>query len=158
MNRQRSHAISGAFVFLLLGVFAVFAVLLVLFGAQAYRGAVDETTRHNEQRILQSFIVNAIRADDALEAVTAETIGGVEALRVDYDYDGERYVKRIYCHEGALRELFIEADVEFDPADGEFVCEAEAMTVAIDKNLITAVITDQYGISHTAQAALRCAE
>lgn len=158
MNRQRGHAVSGAFVFLLLGVFAVFAVLLVLFGAQAYRGAVDETTRHNEQRILQAFIVNAIQADDALEAVTAETIGDVEALRVDYDYDGERYVKRIYCHEGALRELFIEADAEFDPADGEFVCEAEAMTVAIDKNLITAVITDQYGISHTAQAALRCAE
>ena len=39
MNGQRGRAVSGAFVFLLLGVFAVFATLLVLLGARAYRFA-----------------------------------------------------------------------------------------------------------------------
>lgn len=156
MNRCRGRAVSGAFVFLLLGVFAVFAVLLVLFGAKAYQSSVEETTRHNDERILQSIIVNAVLADDAAGAVTAERIDGMEALRIDYDYDGERYIKRLYCHDGALRELFIDEFSDFDPADGEFLCEADALTVAIEDNLITAVVTDQYGTAHTAQAALRC--
>lgn len=154
MNRQRGHAVSGAFVFLLLGVFAVFAAVMVLFGAQAYRGAVEEAAAHSDARILQSFIVNAVQADDAAGAVTVEP--ETNALRIDYDFDGERYIKRIYCHEGALRELFTDADSDFDPADGEVICEADTLTLSMEENLITAVITDQNGTAHTAQAALRC--
>jgi len=154
MNRQRGHAVSGAFVFLLLGTFAVFAVVLVLFGAQAYRGAVEEAALHSDERILQSFIVNAVQADDAAGAVTVEP--ETNALRIDYDYDGERYTKHIYCHDGALRELFTDADSDFDPADGEIICAADTLTLTMEENLITAVITDQNGTAHTAQAALRC--
>ena len=39
--KTKSHSISGAFVFMLLGVFAVFSMLLVVLGAQAYRTTVD---------------------------------------------------------------------------------------------------------------------
>ena len=35
MMKTKSHSISGAFVFMLLGVFAVFSMLLVVLGAQA---------------------------------------------------------------------------------------------------------------------------
>ena len=52
MNKQREvpHAVSGAFVFLLLGMFAVFSTVLVLLGARAYRSisarsAVNDTSR-----------------------------------------------------------------------------------------------------------------
>ena len=41
--RDRTHAISGAFVFLLLGMFAVFSVLMVLLSAQLYRTTVTAT-------------------------------------------------------------------------------------------------------------------
>lgn len=41
MNWKR-HSISGAFVFLLLGVFAVFSMLLTVLGAQAYREIIDD--------------------------------------------------------------------------------------------------------------------
>ena len=39
--KTKSHSISGAFVFTLLGAFAVFSMLLVVLGAQAYRTTVD---------------------------------------------------------------------------------------------------------------------
>ena len=39
-----SHAISGVFVFLLLGIFAVFSTVMVLLGARAYKGAADRLT------------------------------------------------------------------------------------------------------------------
>lgn len=45
MNWKR-HSISGAFVFLLLGVFAVFSMLLTVLGAQAYREIIDESSSH----------------------------------------------------------------------------------------------------------------
>ena len=40
MRRERSHAITGAFALVLLGVFAVCSAMLALFGAQAYRSVV----------------------------------------------------------------------------------------------------------------------
>ena len=43
--KTKSHSISGAFVFMLLGVFAVFSMLLVVLGAQAYRTTVDGAAR-----------------------------------------------------------------------------------------------------------------
>ena len=53
MNWKR-HSISGAFVFLLLGVFAVFSMLLTVLGAQAYREIIDELSSHTRGRIMQT--------------------------------------------------------------------------------------------------------
>lgn len=61
MNWKR-HSISGAFVFLLLGVFAVFSMLLTVLGAQAYREIIDESSSHTRGRIMQTFVRNAVRA------------------------------------------------------------------------------------------------
>ena len=47
--KTKSHSISGAFVFMLLGVFAVFSMLLVVLGAQAYRTTVDGAAAHTQK-------------------------------------------------------------------------------------------------------------
>ena len=70
MNGSRGRAISGAFVFLLLGVFAVFATVLVMLGARAYQSTVDRTEAHSTARVLESYIINAVRTDDAAGAVS----------------------------------------------------------------------------------------
>ena len=46
--KTKSHSISGAFVFMLLGVFAVFSMLLVVLGAQAYRTTVRSEEHTSE--------------------------------------------------------------------------------------------------------------
>ena len=48
MMKTKSHSISGAFVFMLLGVFAVFSMLLVVLGAQAYRTTGWRSRAHAE--------------------------------------------------------------------------------------------------------------
>ena len=53
---NHSHPIAGVFVFLLLGLFAVFSTLMVLTGAKAYRGTVDRSDAHNRARIASSYI------------------------------------------------------------------------------------------------------
>ena len=59
--KTKSHSISGAFVFTLLGAFAVFSMLLVVLGAQAYRTTVDGASAHTRKRIAAAFVRNAVR-------------------------------------------------------------------------------------------------
>lgn len=156
MIGRRGRAVSGAFVFLLLGVFAVFATLLVLLGARAYHGNVDRSDHHSAARVLENYLVNAVRADDAAGAVSVKHMDGMDALHIAYDFDGEAYAKWIYCSEGAIRELFVSEEFGFDAASGEAVCEAQSMQLEENGSLITAAITDPEGSVHETCIALRC--
>ena len=51
---KSTHAISGVFVFLLLGIFAVFSTIMVLMSAKAYKGMVDESALLNWIRVASS--------------------------------------------------------------------------------------------------------
>lgn len=152
---KRSHSIAGAFVFLLLGVFAVMSTMLVLFGAQAYRNTVEETAGHNQARILQSFVRNAVLAEDVAGALAVEEAAGLPVLTVTDESIG--YVKYIYVYDGALRELFISADREFEPEQGEPICAAAAMSPSLSGGLLTVELTDENGGASTMTLALRCA-
>lgn len=156
MKFRRGYTVSGAFVFLLLGMFAVLAAVLVVMGAQAYRSTVQNTEWHNEHRILRSVIVNAVQADDARGAVTVEEVDGMDVLHIAYDFDGEGYGKWLYVSEGQLRELFTADAYGFDPAAGEPLCPAGDLQLTREGSLITAVITDEHGCTQEAQIALRC--
>ena len=48
---KNNHAISGVFVFLLLGIFAIFSTIMVVMGAKAYRGMVEKADVHNSIRV-----------------------------------------------------------------------------------------------------------
>lgn len=158
MNGGRGHAVAGAFVFLLLGLFAVLSTMLVLLGAQAYRSLTAAAERHNTERILHAYVYNAALADDAAGALEIGQEGGLDVLRVVYDYgDGDVYVKRIYCCDGALRELFAAEEYVFEPEEGEAICPAESMKAEIDRGLLSVTLTGADGRTVLAQAALRAA-
>ena len=151
MNRQKpsSHAVSGLFVFLLLGIFAVFSTVMVLLGVKAYRSAVERTEAHNNARISSAYIRSMLRADDEkgvfsiehCEGIVAEEAGEksvtVEALSLLNNYDGEEYITRIYTYDGFLREWFTHADEPFRPDQGEIVCPAEELTAERSASLLT---------------------
>ena len=119
MMKTKSHSISGAFVFMLLGVFAVFSMLLVVLGAQAYRTTVDGAAAHTQKRIVTAFVRNAVRAQDERGAITVEEHDGLPVLALSSELDGERYVQYIYSYGGSLCELFTSARYGFSPEDGE---------------------------------------
>ena len=160
MNKKvtiKGHVISQAFVFLLLGMFAVFSTLMVLLGAQLYRGIVDQTEIHNARRVLYSYVNNAVRGNNAADLIRTEKIGGVDALVFDWFVDDEHYETRVYCHEGTLRELFSEAGQAFEPDYGEIICRAEAFRPEMDGSLLKLHIEDAQGRARTLHMALTCA-
>ena len=134
---QPSHAISGVFVFLLLGIFAVFSTVMVMLGAKAYKGSVDRLEAHNRVRIAPAYVRSMVRADDEQGVVSVEEIAGVTAVTMLNTYDDESYVTRIYCLDGQLYEWFTGAENEFVPEEGEAVCPCDGMTASLSGPLLT---------------------
>ena len=156
--KTKSHSISGAFVFMLLGVFAVFSMLLVVLGAQAYRTTVDSASAHTRKRIAAAIVRNAVRAQDERGAITVEDRDGLPVLALSSEWDGERYVQYIYGYQGQLCELFTAAEYDFAPEDGEPVCAAQAFEPTLEGDLLTVRVTDETGHVSTVYIARRCAQ
>lgn len=156
--KTKSHSISGAFVFTLLGAFAVFSMLLVVLGAQAYRTTVDGASAHTRKRIAAAFVRNAVRAQDERGAIAVEDRDGLPVLALSSEWDGERYVQYIYGYQGQLCELFTAAEYDFVPEDGEPVCAAQAFEPTLEGDLLTFRVTDETGHVSTVYIARRCAQ
>ena len=157
LGTAREHSVSGAFVFLLLGVFAVFATVLVLLSAQLYRGTVDQTQDHNGQRVLNSYLMNVVRGNDAANSVYVTRLQDIETLCFAMDAEDGRYMTYVYCWDGSLRELFLEAGEEFEPEYGEIICPAQAFHPELEGQRLTMRLTDGMGRERTLTAALVCA-
>ena len=151
---ENSHTIAGVFVFLLLGVFAVFSTMLVLFGAQAYRTVTERSAEHEEDRTLYAYVLNSLRGEDAAGAVGLRTEDGIDMVTVAYDDFGESYEKRMYCYDGYLREMLMLVGSEFNPGAGEQICAATDFQAQINGNLITIEMTGADGETHTVQTIL----
>ena len=155
-SKQFSHAISGLFVFILLGVFAVLSTVMVLMGAKVYRSTVDQFDAHNSARIAPAYVRSMVRAEDEQGVVRLEEAEGLQTITMLHSYDDEAYVTRIYCYEGQLYEWFSDAENPFVPEDGEAVCPCEALEAELSDGLLSVRIL-QGGEWTEAAIALRAA-
>lgn len=154
MVKREDHGISGLFVFLLLGVFGMLSVLMVLFGAQVYRGIVERSEAHGEARVLPAVVRGMVRSGDSAGAVQIMTEGDTEVLAIFAEYDGEMYVTRLYAWDGMLFSSFTGTENEFDPEDGEGLCSALSFSPRIEGNAVICDWSDSAGIAHETRAAL----
>ncbi|MBR6028589.1 MAG: DUF4860 domain-containing protein [Clostridia bacterium] len=137
LRKLQNHAMSGVFVFLILGMFAVISTVMVLLGAKVYRATAERSGVHNSARITSSYLRSMLRADDEAGVLKVETVDGVETIALLNTYDEDSYITRLYVYDGMLREWFTDATLPFEPENGEPVCEAEAMTASIEGQLLT---------------------
>lgn len=154
MNRrtQQRHSISGIFVFLILGIFAISSTVMVLIGAQAYKGSADRYESHNAERIASSYIRSKLREADAqgmlrieaggmTVAADAETgdgqASGSPVLQIVNEEEGT--VTLLYVYEGMLYEWYTLRELAQDAAslngrNGESVCPLDEMQVQTGEN------------------------
>lgn len=139
MSRKNppSHAISGVFVFLVLGIFAVFSTVMVLLGARAYKSTADRAAEHNADRIGMAYVRSMVRGNDEDQCIRVETVNGVPTISMRNVYDGDAYVTRLYVYDGMLREWFTEESEEFIPENGESVCAMDEMNAEVAGQLMT---------------------
>ena len=153
---KNNHAISGVFVFLLLGIFAIFSTIMVVMGAKAYRGMVEKADVHNSIRVASSYIRTMLRSNDETGVLRVEDVNGIQTITMENDY-GDIYVTRIYLYDGQLREWFALAEIPFEPANGETVCSLDTMLAELKDGLLHVVVSE-HGTEMEIDYAPRTAE
>lgn len=125
---------------LALMVFAIFAVcvlLVLLYGANAYRNLVRSSGERFETRTASQYVTTRIHQ---AKSVTVADFDGCDALVIPEEIDGMGYVTRIYCHDGYLRELFSTQHAALSPEDGEKILPAQRFCAAVEDGLLTVTI------------------
>ena len=152
MRKRRSvqHGMQGAFVFVLLGLFALMSILLVLYGSQMYRTTVAYSEVNNEQRVLSSYIRSMVRAEDAAGAE------GIPVISLYEDINGTEYVTWIYTWEGTLYEQFTGADRPFVPEHGTMIAKAADLSAQIEDGVLHVELLNEKGENVAVQVALYC--
>lgn len=149
-------AVSGAFVFLLLGTFALLSTLMVLLSAQMYRATVRQTDAHNAQRLPGSYLLNAVHGADRAGGVEVFRLGDRDVLILNDLSDDEGYQTQLYCYDGYLCERYADAQEPFEPEYGEPVCALAGFEPALQGNLLRLRLTDAVGGERTLHVRLRC--
>ena len=153
---KTQHNMQGAFIFVLLGLFALMSTLMVLLGAQMYHATVDHSQYNNENRIMGAYVRSMIRSmDDGL--ISVESPGGIPALALREIWEGDEYVTWLYQYDGQLYEQFTDLTDDFSPARGTEICPANSFTPSISGGLLTLNMTDGADVPCNVQVALRCA-
>lgn len=136
---------SSLFIFLLVGMFALFSLLCVVVGISVYRGLVNTASANEQVRTTLSYIANKVHAADAEGAIEVEAWHGVQALLLREEIDGEPYETRIYFlpgegeEPGGLYEHFAFSGDDWGLEGGEFILELEDLRIEqeADKVLLT---------------------
>ena len=139
MKEKVSH-VSAYLTFLTLGLFALCAVMAVLMGAKSYRSVAQKSREADDSRRAVRYL--STRVQQSQEMVSVEDFEGVTALVLSESVEGNRYLTRIYCHEGYLKELYAAQSGSFTPADGEKLFEISSLSFREKDGLllITAVM------------------
>ena len=140
---------------LLFMVFTTCIVTVLLIGADGYRTFQSRDQAAFERRITVQYLTTRIRQNDVTDGVSVGEFAGKDTLFLCEALDGKMYHTRIYCHDGYLRELFCEADMEFAPDAGEKIMELKDLQFHLTGNLLTVIITYPDDSSETVLLQLR---
>ena len=153
--RRGGHSISGLFLFLLIGFFAIMSITLVLSGMQIYRQVTLQADENVEKQLALSYLNNKVRAYDGSGAVFVDTRDGISMLCLRERLDDEDFETLIYAYEGELCEQFTYMDEDFDPELGDRIVEVQSVRFEqIGPNLlrVDVILTD--GSEHTTHMVL----
>lgn len=153
---RSEHSMQGAFIFVLLGMFAVMSTLMVLLCAQMYRATVDISQLNSQERLLSAYVRSMVRAQESGGVIEIGEENGIPVLCFKEVYDDEVYVTRLYEHDGSLYELFNDAAQEFNPDAGTAICSAGSFRASLDGQLLTVNMTDGSGKPCEVRVAMHC--
>ena len=142
LNSSKSD---GILALLLFAVFAACVLIVLLTGADAFRGLSQRDQAAFERRTAAQYIATRLHQADRADAVALEDFGGTTALVCREEYYGEEYCTRVYFHDGYIYELFCSTEAVLLPEDGEKIIAVSALTFAESGGLITAAVTDTSG-------------
>ena len=137
---KRSHnSVSGLYTICVTALFLTGFFLLMVFGAQIYRGILSSQREANDLRAQLSVLQTALRAGDAADCVTTEDYGDGQLLRIA---DGDTgYGLLIYAEDGQLLQEYTDITAQPRPDYADVMAQTDTFAVSASGDMLT-VTTD----------------
>ena len=118
---------SGLLVLLVFAAFMVSVLLVLLTGADVVQKLTARDQAGFDRRTAAQYIATRTRQADCAGMISVRSFGSGDAIVFAEEIDGVRYETLVYCHEGYLREMFVEAGMEQAPEFGEKIIAMTAL-------------------------------
>ena len=126
-----------------IGIAALFLAgffLLVLFGAQIYRGAAKSQETNFQTRSLNSYLSTCARANDEAGGIQVQTSRYGQVLVLA---DGDTgYGLRVYLYEGSLVEDYAALDAPLSPENAQVIGQTRTFQIQPLTDGLLSVTTD----------------
>ncbi len=151
--------IQNVFIFLLLAGFAISAIFLTALTAQVYRDTVQISEENNATRVVDAIVRGAVRGEDA-GIISVRYEGGTETVDEDgtvttdlgytvltfaEEYDGEVFLRRLFCCDGWLRESYTAEEFGFSADAGDALVELDSFEPELKGNLLEVTVVTKAG-------------
>ena len=144
-NFLKNGSLSGLVALLTFVLFAISILFVLLNGAGVYRRLTQRDQYSYDSRTCAQYAATKIRQAPSPAAISTDTFGTVDSLRISQDIEGLEFVTRIYCYENWLMEIFTLADGDFFPEDGEKILPLSSLSVSQDGSVFSFILTDTEG-------------
>lgn len=144
-NFLKNGSLSGLVALLTFVLFAISILFVLLNGAGVYRRLTQRDQYSYDSRTCAQYVATKMRQAPSSAAISTDTFGTVDSLRISQDIEGLEFVTRIYCYENWLMEIFTLADGDFFPEDGEKILPLSSLSVSQDGSVFSFILTDTEG-------------
>ncbi len=149
MGKARKHVFDLLFSLALFFVFAATSLLVVMIGANVYRGTVNTMERTFASRTSLSYIAEKLRQNDNEGAAEVGDIAGLPALVITQQHSGVTLQTYIYYYNGYLTELLATENTPLQPELGQAVLALGGFYIEEDNNLFTVTTVGEDGSEHS---------
>ena len=155
MKKGTSIQTGKVLTLVLFAVLAVCMILVLLTGADVYKGLTVRGQQSYETRTVPLYIATKVRQADCAGAIGTEEYNGIDVLQLKDWIHEACYVTRIYCYDGYVREWFAAESVGFDPAAGERISPAEEMHFSLEEGCLFVTVKQENGTVSEQRLTLR---
>lgn len=138
-NGSRNSA--GIFTIAIVALFMAGFLMLVIFGAQAYKGTVGLQNDNREARALLAYVQTSVKDNDTKGAVSIEKteLGSVLSIA-----DGDTgYSVKIYASDGKMMEYFGKTEAPIDVENSQVIGDTAVFELDMPENDVLTVKTDE---------------
>ena len=119
---------------LILGAFAIAALILANIGVRVYQNVVLANDNNFELRTSLNYVATKVRQKDTIDSVKIIQKDGIDILVLGYDVDGNTNETLIYFNNGNLCEHIQEAGSEFELNYGFQMIEISSFSMELDED------------------------
>ena len=130
-------------VLLILCIFSVAILSVLLTGAGSYKNITERDRASQKDQIEVLYISNKLFQAESAESVHIDADSGIDILSIDSFEGGQPHITRVYCYDGWLRELYSDAQYDFDPSDGEKLARMDNLEFDLQDGLLTVDIQSE---------------